>query len=187
MPQIDGKNVPFGLADITIGEGAEAINFNGVDYLQAEGGELNLSPILEEIKMADFGDSVYDDILNGFEGTLTIVAGNRDLKILSLAMAYSDKVMDTVETDKIASLHDAKHGTSMRGKAKKVKIHPRHMGTDTSHDINIYKMAGVSEFNQNYENAQGNNEIELKIYPRDGADPNSPGNFYYTGDTDPNA
>ncbi|MFA2556192.1 hypothetical protein AB1I77_25695 [Bacillus paranthracis] len=186
MPKVDGKYIPFGLATITVGEGAEAIVFDGKNYFQADGGEINISPILGEIKIQDFGDSVYDDIFMGLEGELTIVAGNRDLKVLSLAMGYTENITAT-SGGAAVGIMDAKIGTSMRSKAKKVTIHPRGMGADKSNDISIYKMAGVSEFNEAYANEQGKNEIKLKMYPRDGADADKPANFFYVGEKDPNA
>jgi hypothetical protein len=187
MPQVDGKYIPFGLADISIGEGADIIKFDGKTYLQADGGEISIEPELEDIVIPDFGNSAYDQILVGFTGTVTIVAGNRDLKVLSLAMGYTDSIMDTAQPANMVGLMDSKIGTSMRSKAKKVNIHPRGMGTSKLNDINIYKMAGVSEFTETYANEQGQNEITLQMYPRDGADANLPGNFFYIGDKDPNA
>lgn len=186
MPQIDGKYIPFGLADITIGEGADAIVFDGLNYLQADGGEVSIEPELEDIVIPDFGNSVYDQVIVGYTGTVTIVAGNRDLKVLALAMAYTESITDVAVPANVLGLMDSKIGTSMRAKAKKVNIHPRGMGLDKNNDINIYKMAGVSEFTEAYANEQGNNEITLQMYPRDGADANRPGNFFYIGNTDPN-
>ncbi|MGR5914639.1 hypothetical protein ACT7DA_21240 [Bacillus pacificus] len=43
MPKVDGKYIPFGLATITVGEGADAIVFDGKNYFQADGGEINIS------------------------------------------------------------------------------------------------------------------------------------------------
>lgn len=187
MPQVDGKYIPFGLADITIGEGASAIKFDGKTYLQADGGEVSIEPELEDITIPDFGNTPYDQIVVGYNGEVTIVAGNRDLKVLSLAMGYTEGIMDTATPANMIGLMDAKIGTSMRSKAQKVNIHPRGMGADKTNDINIYKMAGVSEFAESYANEQGKNEITLQMYPRDGADANLPGNFFYIGNVDPNA
>lgn len=181
----DTKRIPFGLADITIGEGAEAVKFDGVNYLQAEGGEVTIEPILQEVQIADFGDSVYDDILNGFTGEITIVAGNKDLRLLKETMSFVDGITST-QGGLLVGLTDAKLGTSMRSRAKKVVIHPRIMGADKSLDIVIYKMGAVSAYNENYDNEQGKHSITLKMYPRDGFDPNKVGNFFYIGGTDPN-
>jgi hypothetical protein len=189
MPQVDGKYIPFGLADITIGDPSDTENvvkFDGKTYLQADGGEINIEPELEDITIPDFGNTPYDQVIVGYNGELTIVAGNRDLKVLALAMAYTESITDATAGDQVG-LMDAKIGTSMRSKGKPVKIHPRGMGTDATNDINIYNMAGVSEFNESYSNEQGQNEITLVMYPRDGADANLPGNFFYVGDVDPNA
>lgn len=181
-----GEKIPFGLADITIGEGADAITFDGKTYLQADGGEVTISPILQEITIADFGDSVYDEIINGYEGTVTIVAAERTLKTIQAALSYTDPITDTTSGTTVG-LMDAKVGSSMRSRGKKVRIHPRIMGTDKSLDIVIYKMAASGEFTNSYANEQGNLEITLKMYPRDGFDASKPGNFFYIGDKDPNA
>lgn len=184
MPK--ARKIPFGLADITVGEGAEAIKFDGKEYLQAEGGQLTLEPILKEIQIADFGDSIYDELLDGFTGELTIVGAEEDLKILEMAMGYASPIADARTGDTVG-LTDGRMGSSMRAKAKKVVIHPRIMGTDKSLDITIYKMGGVSAFNKEFGNEQGNRTITLKMYPRDGFDSNKVGNFFYVGETDPNA
>lgn len=186
MPQVDGKYIPFGMADITIGEGENAIKFDGKTYLQADGGEISIEPELEDLVMPDFGSTPYDQVIVGYNAELTIVAGNRDLKVLALAMAYTESITDASGGEPVG-LMDAKIGTSMRSKAQRVNIHPRGMGTDRTNDINIYKMAGVSEFAESYANEQGQNEITMNMYPRDGADANKPGNFFFIGDTDPNA
>ncbi|MFC0188489.1 hypothetical protein ACFFJY_09340 [Fictibacillus aquaticus] len=183
MPEV--SKIPFGLADITIGEGADIIKFDGKENLQAEGGEVSISPILEEMKIADFGDSTYDEYVNGYEGEVKIIAAKPTIKLMQLAMSYADAITDTT-TSEVVGLMDSKIGTSMRDRAKKITIHPRVMGTDKSLDINLYKMAAVGELTRAYENAQGNLEITLKLYPRDGFDANKPGNFFYIGPKDPN-
>jgi hypothetical protein len=180
--------IPFGLADITIGDGGESpIVFDGVSYYQVEGGEVSLTPILEEVNLADYGGAVWDEILTGYEGEVTIAANDsRDLELLAVALSGVDTVTDT-ETGKVTHIMDAKIGTSLRDRAKTVRIHPRDMGTDQSLDIVIHKMGVASEFTQTYENSQGQMEITLKMYPKDGADPNQPNNFFYIGATNPTA
>lgn len=186
MPEI---KVPFGLATITIGDVADTdkLVFDGANYFQADGGEVSIAPILQEIQIADFGESVYDDVLNGWEGTVTVVAAQRDLAVLQKAMMATDRITDTAAPATTVGLTDARIGTSLRTKGKQVRIHPRNMGADASLDIVIYKMASVGEFTDSFANEQGQVEMEFKMYPRDNADADKAANFFYIGSTDPNA
>lgn len=176
--------IPFGLADFTIGEGADIIKFDGKENFQADGGEISIEPILEAVNVADFGASDYDDYINGFTGEVTIVGAEHSLKLIELAMAYADKIMQTTTH---VGMTDAKIGTSMRAKGKKMVIHPRDMATDNSLDITLYKVASVGAYGRTFANEQGQNELTFKMYPRDGADASKGSNFFYVGPTDPNA
>lgn len=181
------EKIPFGLADITVTKSdGTTISFNGKDYLQVEGGEVSLSPSYADISFADFGDSVYDQYIQGYTGTVTLTAGQQDIKVMQAAMSYLDSITDTAGGETVG-LMDAKIGTSMRERAGKVTIHPRTMGDDKSLDINIYKMAATGEFTRSYANEQGNIPITYNMFPRDGFDANKPGNFFYIGAKDPNA
>lgn len=187
MADLGIKNIPFGLADITVTKAdGTTISFNGKDYLQVEGGEVSLAPTYSDISFADFGDSVYDQYVQGFTGTVTFTAGQQDLKVMQAAMSYLDTITETTTPATVIGLMDAKIGTSMRARAGRVTIHPRSMGTDKSMDINIYKMAATGEFTRSYANEQGNIPITYTMYPRDGFDANKPGNFFYIGTKDPN-
>jgi hypothetical protein len=178
--------IPFGLADFTIGEGATAVKFDGAENFQADGGEVSIEPILEEATIADFGESVYDDLINGFEGEVTIVGAEHTLKLMELAMGFSDAIVDTAVPTNTIGLTDAKVGTSMRARGKLLRIHPRDMGADDSLDIVLYKVASVGAYGREYANEQGRNELTFKMYPRDGADASKGSNFFYVGSTDPN-
>jgi hypothetical protein len=179
---------PFGLATITIGEGEEdEVKFDGAMNFQADGGELTLSPILEEINIADFGGAVYDERVMGYNGSVSIVAAEDKIEIIKQALSASEDITDTTSGD-VIGLMDAKIGTSLRTKAKKVRIHPRMLPeSDKSKDFVIYKMASNGEFSRSFANEQGNVQIQLNMYPRDGMDATKPGNFFYRGAVDPNA
>lgn len=183
---IGATEIPFGLADITIGEGVDALKFDGLAYFQADGGEVTLTPIFQDINLADFGESVFDKVLTGYNGTVTFVAAQATVKTIQLALSASEEITAT-EGGAVVGLMDSKIGTSLRSKAKKVTIHPRIMGADKSLDINIYKMASDGDFTRNFANEQGNVSISMSMFPRDGMDTSKPGNFYYIGGTDPNA
>lgn len=181
------ENIPFGLATITLDpEGSNPFSLDGVNYFQVEGGELNIEPQLEPIQFQDFGETEYDDRINGYTGELTIVVGQNDLAIMRKLFSYHSDIVNTETPGQAVGVTDERIGASMRQKAVPVKIHPREMADD-SLDIMIYKMAGTGAFNRVYESAQGQYEVTLKMYPRDGADPTKAGNFYYIGGTDPNA
>lgn len=178
------NKIPFGLATITIGDDVDGLKLDGVNYFQAEGGELNIEPELEDVVFQDFGGTPYDQRINGYTGELTVVVGQNDLKLMQKLFSYHSEIIDSASTD-VVGVTDEKIGASMRDKAVPVTIHPREMGADTSLDIHIYKMAGTGAFNRTYESAQGTYETTLSMYPRDTADPTQPGNYYYIGDTDP--
>jgi hypothetical protein len=182
----DEIKIPFGLADITIGEGADLIKFDGKEFLQGDGGEITLTPVLQDITVADFGESVYDQIVTGYTGELTFVAAQNHIKVLQAALSASEAITDSTSGE-VVGLMDAKVGTSLRSKAKKVTIHPRVLGADKSFDITLYKMASNGDFTKSFANEQGNQEVTMGLYPRDGFDANKPGNFFYIGPTDPNA
>lgn len=179
-------NIPFGLADFTIGEGANAIKFDGKENFQAEGGSVNIEPVMAELKVADFGDSVWDEAINGYTAEVTIVGAKRDLETFKQALMWAETIVDS-GTSEVTGITDAKLGTRMRTKAVPLKIHPREMGTDDSVDINLYKVASSGSFEQTFANEQGNVSMTFKMYPRDGADASQGGNFFYIGGTDPNA
>ncbi|QFG05335.1 tail tube [Bacillus phage 055SW001] len=178
--------IPFGLADITIGTGETAIKFDGENLFQADAAEISIEPILEAVNVADFGDTDYDDFINGYSGEITIVAAQHTLELMTVSMAYANKIMSADNATQVG-LTDSRIGTSMRERGLPMTIHPREMEDDTSLDFHLYKVASVGEYSRSYANEQGNNELTFKMYPRDGAKANSGSNFYYVGDVDPNA
>lgn len=183
---LNPERIPFGLSDITIGEVEDAIKFDGKNEFQADGGELTITPILEDIIIQDLGNGVYDQRVSGYEMSVTFVAAQESIDILELALGATEAITDTEGGGK-TGLMDARIGTSMRTKAKQVKIHPRQYPKDfTDYDITIYKMASVEGLTRSSANSQGNISVTLNGYPRDGMDADKPGNFFYIGGTDPN-
>lgn len=183
MPQV--KRIPFGMSDIKVGEDTDVLDFNGKDHLQAEGAELTLTPIFEEINLPDYGGGVYDKRLTGWEAQLTITAAEESIDILEAGMMATAKITDTTSGETVG-LTDAKIGTSLRALGKRVNIHPRDLGADKSLDVTIYKMASDGEFSRTFANEQGNVTIQLTMFIKDDADPTKDGNFFYWGPTDPN-
>lgn len=179
------KEYIFGVADIEIGEGDDKIKFDGKDYLQAEGGSLNLTPQYTEFTFADFGDTVVQRRLSGWEGTVTIVAGQEDADILELALASTESITDTDGGGEVGAM-DAAIGTKLKGLP--VRIHPRALPDSVKDmDYNIYNMASIGGFEREYNAEQGNITIELTMMPREDFDASKPGNFFYRGGVDPNA
>lgn len=178
------KEYIFGVADITIGEGEDQIKFDGKEYLQAEGGSLSLTPQYEDITFEDFGETPVEKRLSGWEGEVTIVAGQEDAKILELALASTVAVDNSGEGEK--GVTDAPLGTAVKG--HKVTIHPRVLPESVKDmDWTIYRMASTEGFTREYNQEQGNVEITLTMLPRDNFDASKPGNFFYRGSVDPNA
>ncbi|GAB3065223.1 hypothetical protein ACFOU0_12170 [Salinicoccus sesuvii] len=188
--------IPFGPADIIVGEGVEAINFDGKatsgeqgegsSQLQAEGGSINITPTFASISSIDYGEGDYDEYSTGVGVTVNIVALKENVKTLKLALAGTQDVVDADSGD-VTGLTDAPVGQSNREKGVPVRIHPRNMGDDNSLDYIVYKMAPTENYERPFSLEQGTVNIQLKAYPRDGADASKGANFYYTGSVDPNA
>lgn len=177
------KEYIFGVADIEIGEGEDKIKFDGKEYLQAEGGSLSLTPQYEDITFEDFGETPVEKRLSGWEGEVTIVAGQEDAKILELALASTVVVDNSGGGEK--GVTDAPLGTAVKG--HKVRIHPRVLPDSVKDmDWTIYNMASTEGFTREYNQEQGNVEITLTMLPREGFDASKPGNFFFRGAVDPN-
>src|SRR5699024_5433792 len=177
------KEYIFGLADILIGEGEDQVKFDGKEYLQAEGGSLSLTPQYEDITFEDFGETPVEKRLSGWEGEVTIVAGQEDAKILELALASTVSVDNSGGGEK--GVTDAPLGTAVKG--HKVRIHPRVLPDSVKDmDWTIYNMASTEGFTREYNQEQGNVEITLTMLPREGFDASKPGNFFFRGAVDPN-
>lgn len=186
MP-LAADRIPFGPADITIGEGSNVLKFDGKDYLQVEGGEVTITPQFEDENFIDTGSGRYDAYLTGYEGSVTFTIGQESAKLLALVLAASQNITDTTTTN-VVGITDAPIGTSMRTKAQKVTIHPRSLpASDKSKDIVLYKMASTGELSKSYGLAQGTMGVTLDMFPRDNMDASKGSNFFYTGSKDPNA
>ncbi|MTW85625.1 hypothetical protein F3157_08110 [Virgibacillus dakarensis] len=180
----ENKEYIFGVADIYVGEGEDQIKFDGKDYLQAEGGSLNLTPQYTEFQFADFGETIVERRLSGWEGEVSIVAGQEDVNILELALASTVPVKNPDGGEEGAT--DAKIGTKLTG--RKVRIHPRILPDSVKDmDWTIYNMASTEGFEREYNAEQGNVTITLAMMPREGFDASDDGNFFYRGAVDPHA
>lgn len=184
---VDITKIPFGPCTVTVGEGVGAIAFDGINQLQATGGEVQLQPQWADVTTIDFGSSPVDRRLTGYQGHVQVVAAQEDIDILQLALAGTETITDATSGD-VTGLTDSKIGTSLRSKGKKVVIHPRQLAADDhSLDIVVYKAAADGDFQKQWDQNQTNRQITLNIMPRDGFDPTKVGNYFYIGPTDPNA
>lgn len=182
MPE--NKEYVFGVADITVGDEEEQIKFNGKDYLQSEGGELVLTPVYTEFQFQDFGETIVERRLAGWEGSLSIAAGQEDAKILDLALGSVEPITDSTSGDTVGSM-DAAIGTKAKG--RKVTIHPRMLpADDKSKDFTIYNVTSTEGLTRPYGAEQGTITITLTMQPREGFDASKPGNFFFRGPVDPN-
>lgn len=177
----------FGLADITIKKAdGTMLKFDGKDYLQADGGELSLTPSYRELTFKDSGDTVVERRLAGWEGTVTFVIGQEDNAVLDLALSSTVPIMDSAEPAAQVGVTDARIGSILEG--VEVTIHPRGLPTeDKRFDYTIYQMASTGGLTKAYDDTQTNVSVTLDMMPRKGADFSEEGNFFYRGPVDPNA
>lgn len=163
------KEYIFGVADISIGDD---IKFDGKDLLQAEGGSISLAPTYTEFTFEDFGETIVERRLSGWEGSVTVVAGEEDVRLMNLALA------STVASGE--GITDAKIGTKLEG--KQVRIHPRHLdATNTTMDWVLFNCASIGGFERDYAQEQGSFTIELTMMPKKGFDASADGNFFQRG------
>ncbi|AKQ08589.1 major tail protein [Bacillus phage vB_BceS-M2] len=178
MPQNAPDRIPFGLADITIGS---TTTFSGAANLQADGGELSIKPILEEVTIADFGKTIYDYRVVGYEVELKIVIAETDAQVVLDSFSYMSKLGTTN-----IGYTDESVGKSLRAKAQQVVIHPRQYAAAVKDDdVTIFKAVGVGDYVVPYKNEQGKVEVSLKALVKDNADPSKVGNIFYVGATAP--
>lgn len=182
------ERIPFGYSIITVEDkDGEKVTFDGVDEFQADSGTWSISAMLADIVIRQLGENVYDKRVTGHEGSVEIQGAQRSLRVLNLAIAAAEPIIDS-GTSEITGMADMAIGSSLREKAKKVTIHPGHLPLeDKTQDVTFYKMIADGEYSESSGNEQSNVPINLTMLPRDNMNPNGPGNFYYIGATDPNA
>lgn len=180
--------IDFGMADFIINEGQDdELRFDGKlcdanSLLQAEGGQVELTPMTEEVTIADFGNGAFDHYVVGWEGEVTITGAKTTIDVLAKTLSG---VLTVEETGKIVSVTDDVLGASLRATGKTMRIHPRGMGADKSEDIVLHKVINIGGLSKSYANERGSYEITFTLLPKDCADANSANNFFYVG-KDPN-
>lgn len=176
--------VDFGMADFILDEGLDTeLRFDGKlcdtnSLLQAEGGQIELTPMLEEINLADFGNGAFDHYVVGWEGEITITGAKTTLDVIAKTLSG---VLVVNDNDTLVSVTDDRLGTSLRETGKTLRIHPRGMGDDKSEDIVIHKVVNTGGLSKSYANERGSYEITFSILPKDCADANKANNFFYIG------
>ena len=181
MAEVKPINAVFGPADFILNKGKEnEIRFDGKNKLQNEGGEINLEPQFAPITSVDMGGGEYDDIFTHFVGTVTISGFSDDLETFNLALGGLQEVVG--DDGEVLGYSDAPVGASNRERGGTLDIAPRGlMEQNSGEHIHIYKAASTASFNRAYGNEQGQIAIELKIYPKDGADFAKGDNFFRRG------
>ncbi|MGW7932327.1 hypothetical protein ACWEWU_11770 [Staphylococcus xylosus] len=179
------KKYEFGFATITFDEGTDdEIKFDGQlcgkdSYMQADGGELELKPVTKEIELPELGDTPFDYIVVGWEGTLKVVGSKASLELISKTVSGT---VTQKRDGKIVSITDAPIGSSMRENGRKVRLHPRGLGDDKSEDFVIHKVVNTEGVSKMYKNEQGKHEMEFSVLVKDCADPTKSNNYFYIGE-----
>lgn len=172
----------FGPADFIINKGQEdEVRFDGFEELQNEGGEITLEPQFQPITSVDTGGGDVDDRFTHYVGTITISGFEDSLKNFELALGGLQEIRET-EDGEVKGYSDAPVGASNRKRGKTIDIAPRGlMEQDSGEHIHIYKAASTASYNRSYGNEQGAIAIELKIYPKDGANFAQGDNYFRRG------
>lgn len=173
----------FGPADFIFNKGDQEneIRFDGKNRLQFEGGEVVLEPQYAEITSVDTGGGAYDDYFTHYVGTITISGFQDDLEAFKLALGGLQEITDSAGGG-VKGYADAPVGQSNRERGHTLDIAPRGlMEQNTGEHIHIYKTASTASYTRTYGAEQGAVSIELKIYPKDGADFAKGDNFFRRG------
>ncbi|MEK4754794.1 hypothetical protein MKX72_20035 [Priestia sp. FSL R5-0597] len=179
----------FGQANIkfTHIKSGKVLNFNGKEYLQAEGGEYTLTPSYYDEQWADSAENVVEKWLTGQEGAVKVVIGQYSPSLMQMALNAVQTITDTTSGD-VVGFTDAPIGSKASDNAYKVEVHPRILPeSDKSQDITFYRVIADSEFTRAFANEINQIEINFSMIPREGADFSKGGNYYFTGPQDPNA
>lgn len=162
---IYGEGLTITTIDKTIG---------GVDF--------SAVPLYHEIKIDQFGQSIYDKRIVGWDvkGVIRVAESTyENIKAMSAGM------VEVIGGEK-KKLHDAQLGTSMRAGGKKLVIHPLENAIDdVSEDIVIYLAAPDTPIDLKY-NFEKERVLEVTMigYPLEGGgvNPGDPNAFFCIGD-----
>lgn len=171
------SKIRLGPCRVTIGSGVGA-----VEIAQTKGGvEATIEPLLKEIKIDQYGESAYDDRIVGWNVRVSVPILETDYATLKQTLLYLGEI--GVEPGAV-KLADRKLGTSMRELAQQLVVHPlENDPANLTDDITLYLAAPVNSISlgYNYENERVV-QVEFKAYPKEGADPTNPDNYFCIGD-----
>jgi len=183
------QRIPFGPADIIVGTGNDAVRFDGKigvegSQAQSEGGSINIESTFADITSVDFGESPIDKFGTGTTVTVTISALYEEIDTLKLAIGNAVEISNGSDGS-VTGVADAPIGQSSAERGVPVRIHPRNV-PHGKYDYTIYNMASTESFERSFGLEQSSIEINFEAFPRKGADASKAGNFFYTGEVDPN-
>ncbi|MEW6661966.1 MAG: hypothetical protein ACOY9Y_09725 [Bacillota bacterium] len=169
-------NIKLGPCKLTYGTGQDALVIDKT----IGGVTLSITPVLKAIQLDQFGESDYDDRIVGWKVCVTAPMAETDFDSIKSALTYLQEVSGAAK----AKLVDRKLGTSMRGLAKQLTLHPlENPDADVSDDVTLFLAAPVNQVTLGYgfENERVL-RVEFKAYPKAGADPGAKENFFCIGD-----
>jgi hypothetical protein len=158
----------FGLADILVD--SEDIGSQGDKAV------LTIEP--KYLDVESYENGLWDKYLEKWEVKLKVVLEDTSYDKLKIALPALEE-WDDMGT--IKGLRDGGAHQLVRNKAKKVTIHPRGKGSDTSTDVTIYMAYPVGVLEQTFGKETSKYEVEFVAFPRT-ANSKDPGNYFLIGD-----
>lgn len=145
------------------------------------GVDFNAVPMYKEIKIDQYGQSIYDKRIVGWDVKAVVRVAESTYDNIK---ALSAGLVEVEESPNKKKLHDAKLGTSMRAGGKKLTLHPlENAPGNVSDDITLYLAAPdtVVDLKYDFENERVL-EVTMKAYPRDDVDPGDADAYFCIGD-----
>jgi hypothetical protein len=157
----------FGLADILV---------DGVDIgSQGDASVLSIEPVYLDVESYENG--LWDKYLEKWNVKLKVVLEDTSYEKLQIALPALEEWDDQ---GTIRGLRDGGTHQLVRSKAKKVTIHPRGKGADTTTDVTIYMAYPIGVLEQTYGKEVSKYEVEFMAFPKT-ANSKDPGNYFLIG------
>lgn len=154
----------FGLADILV---------DNIDIgSQGDAAVLSIEPIYLDVESYENG--LWDKYLEKWEVKLKVVLEDTAFDKLKIALPALD------DQGVVGGLQDGGAHQLVRSKAKKVTIHPRGKGADTSTDVTIHMAYPTGVFERTFGKETTKYEVEFMGFPKT-ANSKDPGNYFLIG------
>lgn len=163
------EDVKLGPCKVTFGTEEIELTKGGVT--------LRIQPMYKEITVDQHGSSVVDDRITGWDVRAIVPMLKTDYDSMKAVAVFMEEQGGGV-------LVDRKLGTSMRGAALELNLHPTENAVgDLSEDATFWLAAPVTgmELGYSYDNERIYN-VEFRAYPKTDADPGEPANYFVIGD-----